>query len=219
MFFAQTEVNNKKRHTLVFGLAVIAFVVLMLVGVEVALANTRLDTDGQVPFYARFGQNETFDDGETVVIVFYRQPWCIPANFDLNQFFHFPGTGDPGAFGCQPPTTDGFEIWENGPGIDLAPQFAKLHGLGAVPVWFVSVSDLQTIADGGVYIGELAGLPSLQTGIATNYHETLQPSQAANNPITNIVASGTLDSGGSFSVHAMSVAASGHNNVQISLGQ
>ncbi|MGD2077190.1 MAG: hypothetical protein PVH18_02330 [Chloroflexota bacterium] len=217
--FAQTENNKRRRRRLFFGLAAVMLVVVMLIGVQVALANTRIDSDGQVPFYARFGQNETSTDGETVVIVFYRSPSCIPADFDLIQFFHFPGPGDPGAFGCQPPTTDGFEIWENGPGIDPAPKLGVLEGRGAVPVWFVSVSDLQTVTDGGVYINELAGLPSLQSGTASYYHETLRPSQTTDNYITNYVARGTLDgSGVSFSVHSTRVGASGHYNVQIAFG-
>ena len=63
----------------------------------------RIEANGEVPFYARFGENETFSNGEWTVIVFYRSPDCIPADFNLNQFFHFPGDSGPGAFACTPP--------------------------------------------------------------------------------------------------------------------
>ncbi len=69
----------------------------------------QIDSGGEVPFYARFGENETFDDGEHAVIVFYRPPECIPPDFNLNQFFHFPDESGPGAFACGPATTTGME--------------------------------------------------------------------------------------------------------------
>ena len=213
--------NRRKRPALIYGAAVIIFLLLMLLSVQIVLANTRLDSNGEVPFYARFGQNETFHDGEWAVIVFYRPPGCIPTDFNLIQFFHFPGPGGPGAFACRPATTDGFEIWKYGPGIDQAPIFSHLKGKGAVPVWFISWPELQSAMSGGnaVTIDDLAGLSSLITGTATFYQETLQPTGAANNPVTNIVASGSLDGGGSFSVHATRISASGHLNTQITLQQ
>ena len=90
---------------------------------------------GDVPFYARISAighpDRIFEDGAWIAIVFYRPAECVPDQFDLLSFFDFPGV----AFG--PPTTDGFNVWQNGPGLDPAPMLAVTHGLGAVPVWFV----------------------------------------------------------------------------------
>lgn len=210
--------SKVKQHRWQTTLALFLALALALAVALPALANTRLDSDGQVPFYARFGANETFHDGQTAVIVFYRPPGCVPADFNLMAFFHFPGPTGPGAFGCNPPTTDSFEIFENGPGVDPAPIQAVLHGRGAVPVWFIAWSELQPeMADGHVTIGDLAGLPSLRTGTASNYHEMVQPSQSANNPMITFTGSGWLDDGGSFAIHALKNTASGQGLVQISL--
>jgi hypothetical protein len=209
-----SQVKRYRWHTLALFLAL----ALLLTVALPALASTRLETGGQVPFYARFGTNETFHDGQWAVIVFYRPPGCIPAGFNLMHFFDFPGPTGPGAFGCNPPTTDSFEIWENGPGVDAGPYQAVLHGRGAVPVWFVAWAELEpAMADGEVTIGELAGLPSLRTGTASNYHEMLQPSQAAKNPMLTFSGSGALDDGGSFAIHAVKNTAAGQGLVQIRL--
>ena len=102
------------------------------------------------------------------VVVFYRQPSCIPTDFNLLDFFDFPDGSDLGAFDCQPPTTDNVSIWLNGPDVDFAPLRSKFTGLGAVPVWFARIEELEAaVADDVLTIGELAGLPSL---IGTGEH-------------------------------------------------
>lgn len=97
------------------------------------------------------------------------------------------------------------------------PIQAVLHGRVAVPVWFALASDLEGVMSVGVTIGELAGLPSLKTGSASIYRETLQPTQAAKSPMINFTAKSSLEAGGSFQVHISWNAASGHRNVQINL--
>lgn len=79
----------------------------------------RVENGDGPPFYARFGENETFGDSEWVAIVFYRDPACVPDEFNLNDFFDFPGDAGPGAFGCQPPTTDVVEYWAGEPGSEI----------------------------------------------------------------------------------------------------
>lgn len=180
----------------------------------------RVESGGEVPFYARFGENETFSDGEWAVIVFYRPPECIPADFNLVQFFHFPGENDPGAFGCAPPTTTGVETWQNGPDVDPAPLVAEVTGRGAVPVWFVAAPELETaLADGEVTIGELAELPALLTGTAATYNELLHPSQSNENPLIQFTAAGVLDNGGPFAVDVSQGAADVEDHVTIDLAQ
>lgn len=161
----------------------------------------RIEANGEVPFYARFGENETFSDGEWTVIVFYRSPDCIPADFNLNQFFHFPGEGNPGAFACAPPTTTSVEYWANGPQTDPAPLIAEMTGRGAVPVWFIAQAEVEAaMADGVVTIGELAESPSLLKGEAATYTELLHPGQSNPQSLIQFKAEGTLEDGRSFMV-------------------
>lgn len=161
----------------------------------------RIESNGEVPFYARFGENETFSDGQWAVIIFYRSPDCIPTDFNLNQFFHFPGNDGPGAFACAPPTTTSVEYWANGPETDPAPLKAEMTGRGAVPVWFFAQAEIEAaIADGVVTIGELAELPSRQIGTAATYTELLRPSQSNAQTLIQFKAEGTLEDGRSFSV-------------------
>lgn len=160
-----------------------------------------IESQGEVPFYARFGENETFGDEEVVAIVFYRPPECIPAEFNLMQFFHFPDETSPGAFACAPPTTAGTETWENGPETDPAPLVAELTGRGAVPVWFFDREELfAAMADGQVTIGDLTEMPSRRVGTAVTYAELLHPSQSNAQPLIQFTAEGTLEEGGAFAV-------------------
>jgi hypothetical protein len=161
----------------------------------------RLEANGEVPFYARFGENETFSDGEWTVIVFYRSPDCIPADFNLNQFFHFPSEGSPGAFACAPPMMMSIEYWANGPETDPAPLIAEMTGRGAVPVWFIAQAEVeQAMEDGMVTIGELAALPSRQVGEAKAYTELLHPSQTNAQTLIQFKAEGALEDGRAFTV-------------------
>ena len=187
-------------------------------GADPASEPVRIESGGEVPFYARFGENETFGDGEHAVIVFYRPPDCIPVDFNLNQFFHFPGDDGPGAFGCAPPTTTGIETWQNGPEVDPAPLMAEVEGRGAVPVWFVAAPELEAaMADGVVTIGELAALPSLLTGTATTYSELLYPSQTNAAPSIQFTATGALDDGSPFVVDVSQGAPDVEDHVTIDL--
>lgn len=161
----------------------------------------RIEANGEVPFYARFGENETFSDGEWTVIVFYRSPECIPPDFNLNHFFHFPGEGNPGAFACAPPTTTSIEYWANDPQTDPAPLVAEMTGRGAVPVWFVALAEVEAALSGGVVtIGELAESPSLLKGEAATYTELLHPGQSNPQSLIQFKAEGALEDGRSFMV-------------------
>ena len=178
----------------------LVLVIVMGIGVltpQSALANIRFDNGGQLPYYARLAQGEFYADGDWVAIVFYRLPACIPADFNLLGFFDFAN-----AWGCAP-TTSGFEIWKNGPGIDLAPLQQELSGEGAVPVWFADTQELMAASEDGVLtIGELGSLPSLKIGTASFYHETLHPwgGSIRNHLVFN--AHGLLADGTAFNVNA-----------------
>lgn len=184
-------------------LKLLPVLLLLLIVVPTVLASVRIDSDGQVPFYARTARGDSINDGETAVIIFYRPPSCIPAEFNLLDFFDFPTAAGPGAFGCNPPTTDSIEFWRNGPDVDFAPVSAKFRGLGAVPMWFISLSEVEAaIADDMLTIGELEALPSLRKGSASYYREILRPTGSPS-PRPNgirVTARGELEDGSDFQV-------------------
>lgn len=191
---------NTYRFTLinpVFAILVIAG--MLLVPSTSALANVRVE-GGNVPFYARFDPNigELYYDEGLVAIAFYRPPTCIPADFNLLDFYD-----EPRAFDCSPQTTEGFEIWKNGPGIDPLPELTELHGLGDVPVWFASLPKLQAeMADGSLTIGDLTALNPM-IGSASYFHETLR--FGIDLGTLEINARGKLSNGQIFSLHIINV--------------
>jgi hypothetical protein len=192
--------SSLRRYTL----ATLVAVSLLLVAAPGVSANVRVD-EGAVPFYARLERGGVHHTDDWAGIVFYRPPACIPEDFNLLDFFDTPRV-----FDCNPPTTDGFAIWEHGPGIDAAPLLVELHGLGAVPVWFVRWPALQAaIADDTLTIGELVSLQPL-VGSATAYQETLHP-----NSSIEFNARGSLVDGRSFQFEATVVAPAPPNSGQV----
>ncbi len=160
------------------------------------------DEDPGPPFYARVERSSVHTEivphtNEWAAVVFYRSPSCVPTTFNLMDLFDVPR-----AFSCDL-TIDGFEIWKNGPPpIDMAPMQARLDGLGAVPVWFVSWPELQAaVADDYLTIMELESLSSLRKGTATFFRETLHPTGGAQNPKLMINAHGILEDGQTFQLH------------------
>lgn len=176
----------------------VAMTVVLVVGVSAAVlyANVMLQFSpgipgSGVPAYARI---EKLSEAPALVhhtekwaaITFYRTPSCVPAGFNLLDFFDAPG-----AFDCTL-TVEGFEIWRNGPlAGDLSPIQTESFGLGAVPIWFVDWDQLQDAMEGGLTMTELAALPSLRIGSASFFKETLHPSGGAQRTKTQIVARGT----------------------------
>lgn len=175
---------------------VIAALAVGLLPVGAATAKVRLAFPEEAPgppFYARISTAGAPQTEQWAAIVFYRDPSCVPASFNLLQSFDIPRV-----FGC-PLAIEGFEIWENGPGQDPGPIQVKSRGLGAVPVWFVSPAELAAaMADGVLTIGELSTLPSLQVGTADRFQEVLHPFQAAKHGKLTMTAFGTLSDGRAF---------------------
>ena len=158
-----------------------------------------------IPAYARLELLvPNFDVPNTnrwAAIVFYRDPACVPADFDLGQFFHPPGRDGLGAFAC-PLLVEGHEIWENGPGpgADLAPIYVRTrNAVPDLPIWFVAWDELQPILETGqVFIGDISVLPSLVRGSAYWYEEALYPNGTADVPGITLESEGTLEDGGKF---------------------
>ncbi|MCC7034035.1 MAG: hypothetical protein IT179_14530 [Acidobacteria bacterium] len=154
------------------------------------------------PFYARLERGIVLSTSEWVAIAFYRDPRCVPAGFNLLNFFDFGNI--PAVFAC-PLTVHGFEIWANGPAVDQAPIQSRLRGNGAVPVWFVSVGDYQSSLP-GVTKAELLGMPSLLQGSAAFFDETLHAQGAAKQSMLELNAFGLVPDGRSFRFHAVEAA-------------
>ncbi len=170
---------------------------------------------GGVPAYARIerlgtGEALVHTDGTWAAITFYREPEGVPPDFDLLGFSDAPRAFD------DPLTTEGFEIWRIAPweeGADQSPLQVVSYGLGAVPIWFVRLEELQgAIADDCLTIGELEALPSLKVGSAVYFKETLHPTPGRDvqQTKTQIVARGTLEGGGSFFYQAEET----HNHIK-----
>ena len=161
------------------------------------------------PMYARIVDHPpfAFSDGVWSAIWFYRQPGCVRPDFNLLLFFDVPF-----AFAC-PMTVHGFEFWHEEPGFG-APHTVITHGSGAVPVWFVPEEVfLEAIQDGELTIGELASLPGLIVGHASQFEELLQPDPGppelggGGHRVVKIVVSalGTLEDGREFQVQVAGV--------------
>lgn len=158
-----------------------------------------------IPAYARLEllvpNFDVPNDKRWAAIVFYRDPGCVPADFDLGQFFHLPGPQGLGAFAC-PLLVEGHEIWQNGPGPggDLAPIYVRTrNAVPDLPIWFVAWNELRPVLESGqVFIGDIAGLPSLVRGSAHWYEESLYPNETAEIPGITLRSEGSLENGGRF---------------------
>ena len=207
---------------------------LLTTGTAIAAeAQVRID-DPQPPLYARLHTNpslapglvqEIFHDDQWVAIPFYRDPACIPADFNLLEFVDL--TPDPvyglRPFGCAL-AVEGFELWKNGPPTDTAPIHSRLRmgavsvggpihsrlrAIDAVEIWFVSWPALSLeVQDGQLTIGELASMPSLRRGTATLFSERLHP-YPAKAPGIALEALGYTDDGARFLFHVVATALPG----------
>ena len=79
--------------------------------------------DPGLPFYARVEllPPYVFNDGEWAAIIFYREPACVPENFNLIGFFDVPG-----AFFC-PHTVQGHSLWD-GDNRMIPPKIINITG-------------------------------------------------------------------------------------------
>jgi hypothetical protein len=200
----------QSRQALLF-LIVVALLLLIAPG---AYAKIRTPGGGDLPIYARIEPGLVIHTDDWAAIVFYRPPECVPEDFNLLDVYDWPESDDDlGAFGCTPPTTDGFIIWSGEPGLSNPIQI-KLWGLGAVPVWFVAWPELEAaLDDGSLTVLELQAMASLLKGSASSYTETLHP-DGVKVPMINLVALGILEDGRSFQVHFVFVT-DGVMNVRI----
>lgn len=160
------------------------------------------------PFYARMDHlTPVFIVDDWAVIAFYRDPDCIRPDFNLLTFFDAPA-----AFGCAL-RVEGFALWHGEPLVG-APKTTQARGTGAVPFWFVpAAAVLDAVEDGVLTMGELAALPGLVVGHATQFTELLQPHPlppflgGGGHPEPKLIlsANGTLADGRRFDYHVARV--------------
>ena len=155
------------------------------------------------PFYTRTESPAdvggfAYRTDEWAAIVFYRDPSCVPADFNLFQFYDF----DFGrVFSC-PPTIDGFSLHVESQGV-TPPKTSNLTGT-AVPIWFVpwDAEFQQAVTDGSLTMSELENMDGLVKGVATQFREILNSIDNHPAPKINITARGYIlpgSAGGSFS--------------------
>ncbi len=170
--------------------------------------------DPGMPFYARVElfPPYIFNDGQWAAIIFYRDPSCVPDDFNLITVFDIPA-----AFSC-PHTVNGTSLW-HGSYLNGAPKIVNMSGNGAVPIWFVpwdAVKD-QARPDGNLTVADLEQISGRLVGYADQYTETLHPHPDPTfgggghpNPKMIVDAQGQLDDGRSFNLHITWV----HDEVQ-----
>lgn len=153
------------------------------------------------PFYARVSPypqllNQVFTDGRTVAIPIYRDPTCIPADFNLFQGFDFPSEAGPGAFGC-PLLVSGTFLIE--PGVPLGTFPVQVNTRGPAQIWFVDHDEfVARTSDGTLPMARLTDdFASLRIGTADHFTELLRPRLEARHQVV-ITAHGTLAEGGRF---------------------
>ncbi len=171
-------------------------------GQPVAQLDFPLESPG-VPAYARLEllvpNFDVPNNSRWAAIVFYRDPACVPQDFNLGQFFDPPSDAGPGAYAC-PLLVEGHEIWDTVPRPGLSPIYVRTrNAVPNLPVWYVAWDELRPILDSGqVFIGDIASLPTLIRGSAYWYEEALYPNGAADIPGITLRSEGTLEDGGRF---------------------
>jgi hypothetical protein len=185
-----------KRHTT----QALAALVVLLAGPFAAAADRVEIPDEQplAPIYARFEtvSDVGFTDRELVCIPFYRDPVCVPEDFNLLDFFDRPR-----AWECDdvmPPYVEGFSIRSLPP--PFPPEHFFVTGLPGMPVWFVDweeLLDVYDVNDGVVTIVDLENMASIQKGEAEFYMEEIQTDVNAVSS-HRIVTSGELWDGTPF---------------------
>jgi hypothetical protein len=170
-------------------------VALTLSMVARAQVHRQIPEDQQPPYYATIDRGFMPHTEEWAVVIFYRTPECVPADFNLLDFFDPP----PRPFLCAL-QIEGHSNWRSVD--DPFPADIHLQGTGAVPLWFVRWPELQAaVADDKLTVAELSALPSLLMGSASFFNHSIRNSirgQRGGNEA--LVASGTLTDGRSFQV-------------------
>jgi hypothetical protein len=153
------------------------------------------------PFYSRVSPrpellNQLLTDGAVVAIPFYRDPACVPDDFDHFDLFHPPSEAGPGAFACTPLVHGFYMIEQDAPFATLPRQ---VNTQGPAVFWFVDHAEFMSLTVDGTLPHHrlVSDFTSLRTGVASRFNEILRPRVDTGHQVT-ITARGTLDEGGTF---------------------
>ena len=141
-----------------------------------------------------FGATRT--DGEWVAITFVRDPHdphpdCLAHGLNLLSPPPQPVAD------CS--LTIKGRVWVRDPSNPMNPVKAEHQGLGAVPVYFVHLSEFEAaVMDGVLTIAELEGLPSLLIGYASFHRDEIRFPQEGRPGKHSIGSRGQLQDGRSF---------------------
>ncbi|GEM_PF-753193 len=140
--------------------------------------------------------NQVFTDGRTVAIPVYRDPACIPADFNLFQIYDLPSPAGPGAFACPPIVEGEYLIEANAPFGQIPFQ---VHIRRGGQIWFVDHDEFMArTADGVLPWGRLAGeFTSLRIGMPDHFSELLRPRGEPEHQVI-IASRGRLEDGSRF---------------------
>jgi hypothetical protein len=176
------------------------------------LALARLDVPVEspgIPYYVRLSRSGdgTSSSGWVVpanadwtAIVFYRDPDCIPMDFDLGFGIDPPGPDGLGAFACKP-LFEGFDLRFSTLDPFLPPDYVFMRNSTAdMPIWFVQSQEINELLDRGfVYLDEIEVLPSRVAGRAWQFEEQIRPFGPNPEATVRVTARGGLENGGQFS--------------------
>jgi len=170
------------------GLSLLVTLITLGTVTQAAGVARRVESPGP-PFYARIQAGFVPTNGEWAAVAFYRDPACVPEDFNLLAMFNTAALACPRYVTCT-------EIWNDR---KVGPLYVQLLGLEPVPIWFVSWAELEAaMVDGVLTVGELADLPSVLVGYATFYNEEQHPYPAIQQCHSSAVASGCLEDGRRF---------------------
>jgi hypothetical protein len=161
------------------------------------------EADPGIPAYARVARvvDQFYHADGWLAIPFFRDPDCVPDDFDLLGLFHFPGPDGPGAFGCALRHHGRYYVEAGSP----EGTFPKLYVSEGddVPFWFVPWDRFQAaMADGAVTMPQLRAM-NPRRGTATTFHERVQPRLDEHVVVTDAV--GVLEDGTPFQFHVTHV--------------
>lgn len=153
------------------------------------------------PFYTRVSPypeilNQVFTDGRTVAIPVYRNPACIPVDFNLFRMYDPPSASGPGAFGC-PVLVEGDYLIEANAPFGQIPFHVNVRG--PAQIWFVDHDEfLARTTDGILPWGRLVhDFTSLRIGTADHFNEIHRPRRDPEHHLI-ISSRGSLADGGRF---------------------
>lgn len=172
-----------------------------------------------IPAYMRLADYQWVPaNAEWTVLVFYRDPACIPKDFNLLQFTHFPGPDGLGAFAC-PLVVEGYDMRFASLDPTQPPEFMRMSNRSPQqPVWFVDTAEFSRLFDRGhLNIEDIEAMPSLVRGRAWQFDERLYPSVSNPEPGITMSARGRLETGQAFDLFWHLHPARGENHFELDI--